>query len=100
MELLFDKKHRHTDFFTYQINRGGELNVKECGTVAIRFVDGKFADVEFPFKGPYTRNGWRILAAIEAEITRLEGEMGEHKSPKTGYMGNINGLGCEPDVMP
>lgn len=74
-DLLFDRKHTRTDIFTYRIIGDNALGVKKDGEVAIHFLNGKFSHVYFPFTGKYTRNGWRILAAIEAEIARLEGEL-------------------------
>ena len=75
--LLYNKSHIRRDTFTYEINSGGELDVKECGVVAIHFVNGKFERAEYPMHDKYTRNGWRILAVIEVEIAKLEKEMTE-----------------------
>jgi len=72
MNTLYDWEHTRIDIYTAQINSGGENNVKEHGTITIEFHDGRFFTASYPFSGTYTRNGWRILAAIEAEITRIE----------------------------
>jgi hypothetical protein len=39
----------------------------------ITLVDGKFAECHYPFVGNYTRDQWRVLAALESEIRLLEG---------------------------
>ena len=70
--MLYDREHRREDSYTFSVNSGGAAEVKEAGIVKIRFVNGKFRDAIFPFSGRYTRNGWRIMAAIEAEIIRIE----------------------------
>jgi hypothetical protein len=70
--LLYGMEHRDTDEFTFQINRGGDKWVQETGTVTITFKDREFYSAQYPFAGTYSRNGWRILAEIEAEISRLE----------------------------
>lgn len=70
--LLYDAvcEQRHT--YTFKINGGGELGVKESGQVTITFKDGRFESASFPFSGNYTRNGWRILADIEQKISDIE----------------------------
>lgn len=70
--LLYDAacEQRHT--YTFKINGGGELGVKESGQVTITFKDGRFESASFPFSGTYTRNGWRILADIESKICDIE----------------------------
>ena len=70
-KLLYDKQKHTTDTYTYQINSGGELGVKETGIITIVSIDGKFDHVKFGFAAPYSRNGWRILAAIEKEIESI-----------------------------
>lgn len=70
--FLYNKISERTDTYKMKINQGGSLDIKESGWITITFVDGKFKSVKYPFTGPYTRNGWRILAAIEAEISRIE----------------------------
>ena len=54
------KSRTHTDTFRY------------AGGIAIQFVNQKFDRAEFPMRLIYTREDWRTLVAIEAEITRLE----------------------------
>lgn len=70
--LLYDEQHQRRDMFEFKINSGGNLNVVEVGTVQISFVDGKFERAAYPMTGTYSRNGWRILAAIEKCIIELE----------------------------
>lgn len=52
--------HEHRHEFTYE------------GGTRIQFANGEFVKAEFDMRNPYTRAEWRRLAAIEAEITRLE----------------------------
>jgi hypothetical protein len=40
--------------------------------VFITFENGSFHHATFPFRGQYTREQWRKLAEIEAEILRIE----------------------------
>lgn len=70
--VLYDKKREQIDIFSYEINSGGEYDIKENGIVIIEFVNKKLNKVTFPMKGFYTRNGWRILCAIENEISEIE----------------------------
>ena len=72
MAFLFGRKRNTTDVFSYQINSGGDDMVKEQGEIRITFVNGKFQSAEYPFGGLYTRNGWRILRAIEQAIGEIE----------------------------
>lgn len=41
--------------------------------IVITFENGAFRDAQFPFRGTYTRNQWRILGEIADKITELEG---------------------------
>jgi len=77
MSLLYDKTHIRTDTFTYKINSGGEFSIRESGIVTIVFENGRFVKAEFPFTGSYSRNGWRILSAINNEISQIESELAE-----------------------
>jgi hypothetical protein len=43
--------------------------------ITIKFVDKKFDRAEFAAQSPYTREQWRMMASIEAEITRLEAQL-------------------------
>jgi hypothetical protein len=52
--------HDHRHEFVYE------------GGTRIHFVNGEFVKSEFDMRSPYSRADWRRLAAIEAEITRLE----------------------------
>lgn len=52
--------HEHRHEFAYE------------GGIRIHFANGEFQRAEFDMRNPYTRADWRRLAAIEAEITRLE----------------------------
>lgn len=40
--------------------------------VVIIFENGKFSRCDFPFRAPYTREQWAMLAEIESEIHRIE----------------------------
>lgn len=75
--LLYDKINETTDVYSFQINSGGPLHVKERGLVEITFKNGKFESVSLPFPVTpgATRNAWRILAAIEEEIGKVEVEL-------------------------
>lgn len=42
------------------------------GSVEIYFYDRIFNRVDFPFKGPYTRDQWKLLVEIEQKITEIE----------------------------
>lgn len=52
--------HEHRNEYTYEDG------------VRILFANGEFQRAEFDMRNPYSRADWRRLAAIEAEITRLE----------------------------
>jgi hypothetical protein len=73
--LLYDENQELLHTFSYKINSGGNDDVKETGEVSITFKNGRFELAHFPFNGPYTRNGWRILAAIERRITAIEQQL-------------------------
>lgn len=51
----------------YIIDDGTEKHL-----VFIVFVNDKFSHVSYPFRGPYTRKQWRVLAVIEDLIAELE----------------------------
>jgi len=72
MEFLYDEKHKRIDTYEYQINGGGVYFVEESGRVIIIFEDGKFKSASYPFSGQYSRNAWRILAAINEKINEIE----------------------------
>lgn len=55
------------DTYTYEITIDGKVN-----PIYIEFRNGQFDRVIFPFSGAYTRDEWKVLSKIEAEITRLE----------------------------
>lgn len=73
--LLFDKQAESTQIYSFQINSGGTLQIKESGIVTIVFRNNKFQKTIFPFTGTYSRNAWRILAAIEEEIQKIEEDL-------------------------
>lgn len=75
MALLYNNIITNRVEYTFDINAGGSLQIKERGKVTITFVDGAFHSVDFPFNGKYTRNGWRILAAINDKIQAIEMSM-------------------------
>lgn len=77
--ILHNHTYQRTDVYKMAINPGGVHLIQESGMIAITFVDGKFEKVDFSMTGKYSRNGWRILAAIEAEITRIENTYKEKK---------------------
>ena len=72
MNLLYDEKHTKLDTYEYQINGGGKYYVKESGRVTIVFENGHFKSASFPLSGQYSRNGWRILAAMNEKISYIE----------------------------
>lgn len=48
----------------------------ECSWLfKIHFVNGAFHRCEFPFNGIYDREQWKALAAVEAKISEIEGEI-------------------------
>jgi hypothetical protein len=55
--------------FVFRINGPGVYAITR---VSIFFKEGSFSRVVFPFKGAYTRFEWMVLAAIEAEICKIE----------------------------
>lgn len=66
------------DIKTYNYTVGnlrGEENRGMVNVITIEFVDGKFSEVMFPFSKQYNREEWRVLAAIEAQITEIEKEL-------------------------
>lgn len=72
MRLLIYPQHTRKDIYEYTINSGGEFCIQEHGDIQIEFENGVFKKATFPFQGTYTRNGWRILAAIETMIAIIE----------------------------
>lgn len=70
--VLYGCKAEQRDTYTLTINGGEEHRIEECGEVQIVFVNQKFKEAKFPMNGSYTRNGWRILAAIEQKISQIE----------------------------
>ena len=75
MNLLYNDQHTKTDTYSYTINSGGEFYVTESGKVTIVFENGVFISASFPFRDRYSRNGWRILAAINKKIEEIEGDV-------------------------
>jgi hypothetical protein len=65
--LLFNEHVNKTEEYCYKIEVEGEKAV-----IIIVFENEMFERVSFPFGGPYTRSEWRILAAIERQITEIE----------------------------
>ena len=72
MRMLYDEIHTKTDIYEYNINGGGEYHVEETGIVRIVFENKKFKMAAFPLRKTYTRNGWRIMAAINEKIEQIE----------------------------
>lgn len=72
MKMLYNETRIQTDTYHYEINGGGEFSVKESGEVTVVFENKKFVSASFPFSEHYTRNGWRILAAINEKINEIE----------------------------
>lgn len=72
MEMLYNQARTQTDTYCYEINSGGEFLVNESGKVVIVFENKKFVSASYPMSGTYTRNGWRILAAINEKIKQIE----------------------------
>jgi len=52
---------------TYHYNR-------KNGYVTITFLNGKFHDCSFDYRGRYTREQWKELAWINSEIEKIERE--------------------------
>lgn len=90
--LLYDEQRTTTDTFFYKINSGGELDVKETGEVVIEFKDKKFHSVrcnsfEVSLR-EITRNGWRLLAAIERKISDIEHDIARSLTSQTPSVKN------------
>ena len=75
MNMLYNVTNTQTDTYCYEINSGGDFYVKETGNVTIVFENGKFVSASYPMSKRYTRNGWRILAAINERIEAIEQAM-------------------------
>jgi hypothetical protein len=56
---------KHTYVLTDDLN-------KRFGPVVIIFENGKFYECTSPFRSPFTREQWAVLAQIEVEISRIE----------------------------
>ena len=82
MELLYNEIPTRTDTYCYEINSGGELYVQESGQVKIGFDNKEFVRASCPFSGTYSRNGWRILAAINEKIKQIEQALKEPTNAK------------------
>ena len=72
MQFLYNGHHTKRDTYCYEINSGGAFLIKESGKVTITFENDVFVSCDFPLRGVYSRNGWRILAGINETITRIE----------------------------
>lgn len=72
MNVLYNERHTKTDIYHYEINEGGEFQIIESGDITIVFENDVFVSVSFPFREKYSRNGWRILAAINEKISEIE----------------------------
>jgi hypothetical protein len=81
--LLYGLEREQRDTYTFKIDSGGELGVIESGQVVITFKDGRFESASFPFGGRYTRNGWRVLSAIEHRISEIETLLIQQVTAKT-----------------
>lgn len=77
MKMLYSETYIHTDVYHYEINGGGEYFVQESGKVKIVFENKKFVSASYPLSGTYSRNGWRILAAINEKINEIEKQLGK-----------------------
>ncbi len=45
---------------------------KNYGKISIIFVNGVFGEAKYSFNSVYTRKEWEILAAINAEVKKIE----------------------------
>ena len=79
--LLYNEVHTRRDSYRWTINGGGVFRVMEIGDVEIVFENGKFVSASYPFTGVYTRNGWRILAAINEKIEIIESRFMQENKP-------------------
>lgn len=71
-KVLYDEKVGKTDRYTYQINQGGELNIKTKGKVDIYFVNGQFSHCVLPFETPETRDHWHVVQGVAERIPEIE----------------------------
>ena len=77
MALLYDEKRETNDVFTYKISDIGvgvndELIKYKENEVRISFENGRFKEVEYPFRSPYSRRMWDVMKEIVEKIERIE----------------------------
>ena len=72
MRYLYDEVKKKIEVYSFQINQGGPEFIREHGIVSVTFIDDKFSSVAFPLTGQYSRNGWKIMAAINRKIEEIE----------------------------
>ena len=60
--------------FDYAIKDGDKLSCGN-GMVTIKFKNGKFDSVHYPFNATYNRDQWKILSEIESIISNIEAMM-------------------------
>lgn len=77
MNILFNHKQTAIEIHEFEINQGGELNIRvsidSSRTVSIIFKDGKLDRVDHQIEGGFsnTISYWRVMGAISAKIEEL-----------------------------
>ena len=76
MNILCNKIKIQTDVYRYEINQGGDLDLRVSNDssrfVEIIFVDGKLSSVDHDLNEFNLRSDWRVYGAIDKKIEELE----------------------------
>ena len=70
-DILIQESRDKVEIFQFAINHS-QVNVCGPNVVTIRFKNYKFESCEFPFRGGYSREQWRVLGAIAEKIREIE----------------------------
>lgn len=80
-DLLFDKQRHKLETFTSRISVPEPSAWGQSDhDLTIIFENGVFREAKFTMSGTYSRHDWRVLAAIEEEISRLEKQLEDEKT--------------------
>jgi len=66
--MLVHKQTTQDTIYRYSFSNG----LVSYNDINIYFQNGKFHWVKFPFECSYSREDWKVLSAIEREITKIE----------------------------
>ena len=77
MNILYQEEYEQVEVYCFQINQGGNLQIKLEGyshqqEVKLIFVNGKFERSDLPFSPPFNRSHWHVLGAIAQKIAEIE----------------------------